>query len=465
MRAHKNHLLGQVALLCLVAALACGDDGAAGSPDAAAQLVDSGVVTDELSMPATPTLSLDDFMGSDTCGSCHATHHEQWKTSMHSYAMTDPVYKAIVRVRQEEFGGEQDRFCLQCHSPIGTRAGDIQPGFDFDALAPMTQEGVNCETCHAIEAVARPYNAGMALSTDGAMRGPIADPISNPAHESEHSPLFDSSLLCASCHDVIEVSGLNLERPYQEWLESPAALAGIDCQSCHMETYVGKATSDGPERELHEHYFVGVDLPLEDDYLPDQAAYDALRQRIAALLEGSATVELRAQPVAAGEQIDLFVSLRNNIVAHNIPTGSTFNRQVWLEVIARDANGATIYETGTLDANGDLRNYWSELDSLGDHDLLEFGSRFTDITGTPEIFPWRATEHHSNSISPLYERTHTLFVPTLSDTPGPVHIEARLRFRSFPPFLLRALSLSEKIDKLEIFDIDSISIDVDVAAP
>ncbi len=450
-------------VLALAVVAACGDEPVEVTSDATEAPADAGILSDDLSMPLEPTLDSSAFMGSQTCGGCHTRHYQEWSTSMHSYSMVDPVYRAAVKVRQEDRNGLEDKFCLQCHTPIGVRSGDIQPGFDFEELESISLEGVNCETCHSVREVQRPFNAGLVMDVGGAFKGPIADPVSNPIHETEYSELFESSKLCASCHDVVEVSGLNLERPYEEWLQSPAAQEGIECQSCHMPTYRGKSTNTAPERDLHEHHFVGVDLPLEEGFLPNQAAYDELHDRIANLLDSAATISLSAEAAHQGEQLDLFVSIHNNIVAHNIPTGSTFNRQVWLEVIATDADNNVLYETGTLDANGDLKNYWSEFERYADHDLIEFGSRLTDIAGEPTLFSWRATEHHTNALSPLYDRTSTLFIPTGALTVGPVHIEARLRFRSFPPYLLRALGLEEFVGKLEIFDIDSISIDVPIA--
>lgn len=454
-------LLISAGALALAGACSDGDDGM-GVPDANREPADAGILVDDLSMPAQPTVDSSDFAGAENCGGCHTEHYAQWKTSIHSYSMTDPIYRAIVKVRQEDTNGLEDPFCLQCHTVIGTRSHDIRPGFDFEELEPISLEGVNCETCHKISGVTRPFNAGMELDVSGPMRGTMENPTANGVHESAYSEVHDDSLLCASCHDVIEVSGLNLERPYEEWLQSPAAQDGVTCQTCHMKVYRGRATEDAPERDLHEHYFVGVDLPLTEGYLPSQQDYDNMRQRISELLTGSATVTLEAESGAPGDQVDLFVSVKNNIVAHNIPTGSTFNRQVWLEVIATDADNNVLYETGTLDSNGDLKNYWSDEDPFGDDDLIEFGSRLTDVTGTPTVFSWRATEHHTNSLSPLYDRTATLFIPTTESTNGPIHIEARIRYRGFPPFLLRALELSEYIDKLEIFDIDSISIDVEL---
>lgn len=422
--------------------------------------------TDPLSMPAEPTLSTDDFNSSATCAGCHPTHFAEWSTSMHSYATVDPVWRALVNIRQADFNGERDRFCTQCHSAIGTRSGEFDPLFSFDDLQPITLEGITCEACHKVVGLERTYNSGHILDPDAAIQGPITDPTPNSAHESQYSPLHDTSAFCGGCHDVIEQNGLNLERPYEEWTTSPAAEAGRNCQSCHMPTYTGRAASVAgvPIRDnLHSHRFIGVDIPLIDGYITDANIREEIRREITALLRSAGTIKVEAaESVMAGEQLDLFVTVHNLIDAHSLPTGATFNRQLWIAVTATDADGNILYQTGHLDENGDLRDHFSALDPYGDSDLVRFDSGFIDSQGNPTVFPWKAAENISHSLSPLHTRTVTLFVPTTAETRGPITVEAELRFRTFPPFLIRALGLDELVSKIEITNIDESSIIVEV---
>lgn len=407
-------------------------------------------VYDPLSRPAMPTLSPGSFTSADECGGCHERHLAEWRTSMHRYAMVDPVFRALVYQRQRDFDGEQDQFCTQCHSAIATRGGEIVPGFSFDDLSPLALEGVTCDGCHRVSTMERDFNSGHVLSPGGPVRASIRDPMPSPAHAAAYNPLQETSRFCGGCHDVYELDGLALERPYEEWTTSPAAEQGRDCQSCHMPTYRGRATPDSPERDLHAHGFVGVDVPLSDGFVTPEEL-DATRARVEALLATAASMSVRAPTILrAGAQLDVEIVVRNLIDAHNLPTGSTFLRQLWIELVVEDATGATIYETGTLDSNGDLRDYFSADDPFGDPDLVSFHSNLVREDGTPEIFPWRAEEHFSRSLPPLHERTVTLFVPTEVDTPGPLTVRARLRFRSHAPFLLRALGLDELVDRLEI---------------
>ena len=418
---------------------------------------------DALSRPETPTEDIANYNSAETCATCHEDHYEQWSTSMHAYAMTDPVYKALVAIRQDEFDGAQDQFCTQCHSAIGVRSHDLKDGFAWEELDPITVEGVTCEACHKISSIDRTNNAGHVFDATGPIRGPIADPVDNAFHESEYSPMFDESELCGSCHDVIELDGLNLERPYEEWLESPAAEEGRNCQSCHMPEYQGEAAPGAPTRTLHLHEFVGVDVPLDLDFATLEQR-EMVRERVVELLDNAATVLLSAdETVKAGEQLDLLVNVRNELDAHNLPTGSTFIRQLWLEVVATDVNGTVLYETGTLDDNGDLRNYWSTLDPYGDEDLISFSSGFVDEVGNPSLLSWQSAEHFSNTIPPLYDRTYTLFIPTeLADVGGPVTVRSRLRFRTHAPYLLTILDLEYLLPDIEIYDLDAHEIQVEL---
>jgi len=417
-------------------------------------------IIDPLSRPAEPTLSVDSFRTSSTCGECHPEHAAQWAGSSHAYAMVDPVFRALVEVRRADFDGAQDTFCLQCHSAIGTRGGEIVPNFDWEALSPVVQEGVTCEACHRVSGLERAWNSGHVLDEGGPVRGGIQDPLEAGSHDSVYSELHTGAAFCGGCHDVVELDGLQLERPYEEWLESPSAEAGQPCQACHMPTRTGPAAVNlTNERTLHDHRFIGIDLPLAEGFATPEVIAD-LREGVEALLSTAASMQVVAEPVTPGETVNVVVTVRNEIDGHNLPTGSTFIRQMWLELTVTDADGAVLFVTGDLDANGDLRDHWSELDPYGDHDLVTYGSRLTAADGSPELFPWRANEHTSSSIPPRHDRTSTLFVPTTAQTAGPLTVTARVRLRTHPPFLLRALGLDSLIERIETWDLASATVQV-----
>lgn len=447
--------------LLAVAGLGCRDKSApmetgpgSGAGEEESGSVDTGTPLDAwrdpLSTPAAPTVALGAFDGAAACEECHPSHVAQWSGSVHAHAMTDPVFRALVDVRRAAFDGQQDAFCIQCHSNIGTRGGDAAAGFGWESLAPITREGVTCESCHRIQSIVRTNNAGHVLDPAGPMRGPIEDPEASSFHTTEPAPWMAGAEFCGTCHDVQEVSGLPLERPYAEWAAAPAGAEGRPCQTCHMPASEGEAAEGGPQRTVHDHGFVGVDVPAG----LDEETSEMLQTRVSALLEGSGTVLLETADTALpGGQLDVVVTVRNELDAHNLPTGSTFNRQLWVEVLVHDAEGTPLYETGTLDANGDLRDHWSALDPYGDDDLITLHSDLIDAEGQRTRLTHEAAEHRTRALQPLHERTWTLFVPVPEAAVGPLSVSARLRFRPYGPHIFRLLE--QDVPDLVITDIDA----------
>ncbi len=430
-------------LAALALAFACTGDPSVPAQTSAGE-TEGDRSLDPLSMPAEPTLSPDDFNSAKMCSGCHPNHYEQWSLSRHARSMRDPVYRALVELRSAETGGEKDQFCTQCHSSICTRGGECGPNLDFAALSPISLEGVTCEACHKIRTIERSFNAGHELDPHGPLRGPIADPLANGVHDSEHAPLFDDALLCGSCHDVVAMSGLVLEQPYVEWLGSPAN-PGTPCQRCHMPRYSGKAAMMGPERDdLHLHRFVGVDLPMEGDV--DDATMAELDAEIDALLATAAAIELELPDrVAPGEALEFALVVENKITGHAFLTGSTFIRQAWVELSVRDAEDRLLYASGQLDARGDLRD--------DDPDRISFGSTLRGADGEPVAFSWRAETHDSNALQPMEARRYARSATVPAEARGPLRVAATLHFRAYPPQLLRTLGLAELIPLAPVRDL------------
>lgn len=398
-------------------------------------------LNDPVSMPLEPSFALEDVETAASCGGCHAREYEEWGQSMHAHAMEDPLFQALVGIRQVDLDTKEDRFCVQCHSVAGVRSGALIEGFSFEGQPERVMEGITCVTCHQATEVVRPYNAGSVVDPSAPVAGSTS---SNIVHPVEPSALLSDAALCGSCHDVIETNGIPLERPYAEWSVSPSAEAGQTCQDCHMPERAGGG---------REHRWLGVGTPLGAGLAPDvRAARDA---DIVALLQGSADLEIDVTDLVVGGRANVLVTVHNRIDGHAFPTGTTFIRQVWVELVAR-VDGEVVFETGTLDANGDLRDAWSDLAPYSDADLMTLGSSFTDGTGAPTLFSWQAADHTSRAISPGYARTFTLFVPVPQDA-GELTLEARLRFRPIPPHLLRKTGLEDLIPEVPTYDVDQAS--------
>lgn len=185
--------------------------------------------------------------------------------------------------------------------------------------------------------------------------------------------------------------------------------------------------------------------------------------------------------VAANGILSISVGVTNVGAGHNIPSGFSQERQMWIELTVSDSNGNDIYksgylvdsahpETGELTPDGnlhdeDLQNYSVTLDPVTGRNigmthgpdynerlngvnlgLVNFGNEFIsydDVTGeeVEEYLPF-AAEHMNNSISipPLQTRTNTYDIQLPAGVQGPVTVRARLLFRAFPPRFLRFLA-------------------------
>jgi hypothetical protein len=223
-------------------------------------------------------------------------------------------------------------------------------------------------------------------------RGPFVDAVA--PHPFLASPFHRQADLCGTCHDVSNpaferVAGddyapnafdaaattfdsnvlLPLERTYSEWKHSafPAGVYAPDfagnradgtvstCQDCHMRDVNGEGCNDpaAPTR---------ADLPLHDmmggnAWMPgviaalypsetDAAALAAGAARAVSMLEKAATVAVQVASEADSFRATVTVT---NRTGHKLPTGYPEGRRMWLQVVARDADGDIVYESGAYD--------------------------------------------------------------------------------------------------------------------
>ncbi|MDZ7268346.1 MAG: cytochrome c family protein [candidate division KSB1 bacterium] len=396
-----------------------------------------------------PKFKVTDFATAETCQGCHPNHYAEWSTSMHAYAFTDPVFFAMNAAGQQKTGGRLDQFCTQCHSPVASLTGETPPFFDPNKLSAVSHRGVSCEVCHSLTKINQPFNAAFELKPGKVKYGSLADPAPNGFHDSQFNPLFSRSEFCGVCHEVKNPLGVMVEETFSEW--NVAALAGMsfDCQDCHMPVYAGQAAVGGPLREqVHRHTFVGVDVPLVD--FPGA---DLQRRESEKLLQNAASMQVtHPATLHAGDTLQVQVSIFNNKTGHALPSGVTAERQMWIAIRARDDNGNLLYQSGQLDANGDLMDQHSELNRNADADLTVFRQTLRGPEGGEVLFFFEASRVENNLIPFLATRTAGYRIPLAGSLRGAVHLEVRLRFRSLPPYFLRALGLGDLVAKVPIVD-------------
>jgi hypothetical protein len=177
--------------------------------------------------------------------------------------------------------------------------------------------------------------------------------------------------------------------------------------------------------------------------------------------------------------IRIQVNLINDGAGHNVPTGFSQEREVWIELTVRDAAG-DIYSSGYLVDKAHSTSGEIEPDGrLNDEDLnhrivlvnyetveAEFSDGpdvnqrpsgvnlglvsltndfvYVDDNGEhhPVLTPFHANHmNNDNALAPFEERAYFYDVPFPErDISGDIQVEARLLYRSFPPKFLRILA-------------------------
>ena len=242
-------------------------------------------------------------------------------------------------------------------------------------------------------------------------RGPYAyganDPLA-PPHAWVYSRHTQSSEQCGTCHDVsspdtptgpartlILADGTDTglafpaDRTYSEWKQSAYAAvlyadsaepdsmpavppAGVtDCQDCHMRRSsdpAARACQQNPEGSraggaLAVHEFAGGNVwairLLKGLYGVGLDRIDAFDRSIAwaqeLLSDHAADIAVDLEPWAGGNA-PLSARVRvTNRSGHKLPTGYAEGRRIWLQLVARDATQAVLFQSGTWNpATGEL---------------------------------------------------------------------------------------------------------------
>ena len=433
------------------------------------------------------------FEGPEVCVDCHPTQVAEWEQSMHAYAALSPVFDAMAAKAWRDTAGQVGTFCTGCHAPIGTLQGE--PGWMVASeRSDLSRRGVSCDACHtAVGHTGIIGNNELVREPHGAKQGPFSDAVYAMRHESEQSDFLTSPEMCGSCHDVFMEPGLDIEEAYSEYRESPAYEEGVRCQDCHMGSEPGMPGErswgpaavvddlDLPDRELSNHRFIGPDIALIDEFpYPDDLEASAEAQeeyidQVQRLLENAVEIaDMRATLSEDGSySVEVDVASKTN--GHRVPTGFTSERQLWLHLVVKDAEGSGKQLSGALDGNGDLYNTHSEEvingTRLEDKQLFNLQSENVSVSrgwteaGTIDpyaethteqaIFPFDANSIVRKSLEPLEVRTASYSVEVSEELVPPFTFKATLNYRAMPPYVLRALELDDLVDRLVVFEIDT----------
>ncbi|MCS6914081.1 MAG: tetratricopeptide repeat protein [Myxococcales bacterium] len=326
-------------------------------------------------------------------GGCHPDIVRQWEQSVHHLAsFTNPFYRKAADYTRQRRGDAGVRWCAGCHDPVlllsGTIDGPVTPE------TPGAGAGVTCLVCHGTVALQDLTGNGRYvldvpevgfLAPEHPLGGILRAALrlyAAPHRRGLLRPLHRQPELCSACHRVSLQPAQNGYRwlrgqdQYGGWITSGPSgrvarsfytpAAPQRCQDCHMPLVPSQdAGNDGGL--VRSHAFPGA-----NSVVPALAGHQEQARRSAAFLQGSMRVDLFAirkreggaeRTVAPltqarlrpGEEVVLDVVVRNVRVGHGFPEGVLDNKEVWLEVEARDGQGRLLWREGGLDEEGRLR--------------------------------------------------------------------------------------------------------------
>ena len=335
--------------------------------------------------------------------------------------------------------------------------------FQNSTLPNVIKEGIGCDVCHFVTKNSKTVETEDNVAANSEYHlypgenikfGSISDPVFTNNHNSEYNPIYSQSENCLPCHNFV-IRGVEAEVTFSEWARIPGlAMSGtMPCQSCHMPAYTGKAAITGPERIVHRHNFIGVDLDLTAP-----AEQSSQYEEISQLLQSAAEMEFKTGIFELSDEIYLSNSDSLEIpltvtskTAHNVPSGVPFAREVWVELKVMDETGNILYSSGLIYSPQEELNTQDENLVLFNTILYDENDNFTlGVTDAHRVedytLPALGFRYHtfkfSNSIL-AYQMNKELT------------IQARLLFRIFKPEILAGHQ--NLLNNLNIFEMGSIS--------
>lgn len=337
-------------------------------------------------------------IGAAQCARCHQDIVDQWSRSAHRYAsFNNPFYRAAIEaLREEPDGRQRSQWCAGCHDPAIMMAGNML--HDVTPEIPESQAGLTCLACHQMDEVhgvggngnyriadARP-SPYLFADKKGGLFAEIHDLLvkSKPdVHKRELlKPVFRTSEYCGTCHKVSLDVPVNRYRWFRGQNEYDAHHdSGVarnnartfylpdkarSCQDCHMplvDAPLGDVSAKNGKVRSHQFPGPNTAMPFvrgDEKTLKEIAEFrkNRLRADVFAVKmrrgdgESSyAAPDKRPVVLAAGEEVEFQIVVRNRDIGHPFPGGTLDSNEAWLRVTAYDAAAPDrpLFQSGAVD--------------------------------------------------------------------------------------------------------------------
>jgi hypothetical protein len=259
----------------------------------------------------------------------------------------------------------QPVFCGTCHDVTLFNGFRLEEAFSEYRTSPAAAKGITCQDCHMgkEQGVATGYDVGPAAVVGGKPtmdRKSTSHFFAGPDYSVIHPGIFPHNA------EAQEMASM------REWLAfDHKAGWGTD-------EFEDKVTEDMkfPDRwsSVDDRYDAREILIKQFEHLEY-----ARNLRLEVLRNGYGLGEVVTEE-SSEDGIQFKVRVSNLTDGHNVPTGFTGERLVWLHVTVTDRDGKVVLESGDLDPNGDVRDQESSFVHNGelplDRQLFDIRSRF-----------------------------------------------------------------------------------------
>lgn len=261
------------------------------------------------------------------CATCHRDFYDEWATTIHSQAWTDPYFQI-----DWKFDGSQ-QICKNCHIPldrqqehkvVGFRDKEkwdpiLEPNPEFDP--GLQHEGVTCNACHLRE--------GKILGVFGDTQAP--HPVKKIANGNEicirchvvSGERWDTFFRFPPCGTVAEIQAGRGQKPGRSGETIVHDTASLGCVDCHMPLTKRPLAPGGKARSVRRHLWRGGHDP------------DMVKRALA--------IKFEQAPASSADQYHYRLTLTNIGAAHYVPTG-TPDRHFVLSVRLLNKDGTIIQQ-------------------------------------------------------------------------------------------------------------------------
>lgn len=400
------------------------------------------------------------------CANCHGMammNHSmklrQWQSSQHSRAWTGDFFSHQYFDLARPDGDLDKKVegikvgCVGCHSPstymsMGETLLNTLPPKpqaienEWNMISPIksnADRGVFCDFCHTLSSVDIPpvdfnYKSSATAGIDP-KRGPfrmMQGGMMMSSHDMIFSNLHNSPMICGTCHDEINPFNKKVKGTYTEWLDSPYA-PDTRCQDCHQ-----KNDGMGGMMQMYSMNFKGGFSPW---------------------VEGVASIKIDAPENASSNYaLNFNITIVNEKVGHEFPSGSEEERQLWIHVTAVDENGKSwdipfTTQPNLTDPENPKHIYWVTTNSevawpspnsknskpISRDGITEGDKIYHSVFLSPEYngskityAQYYASNIFSNRLKPLEPKTESYSWQIPKEAEGSLTLRAELNYRRMP---------------------------------